>query len=96
MARTEYRPDSNYRTTNIIDNKYLDIYQDVISNKSEVVTKTITVDPKYDLRPDVLANDLYSNPKLWWVFAEFNPDTLVDPILDLKSGMSLIVPEKFS
>lgn len=91
----QYRQDSNYRNTKIVDNKYLDVYTMDIDT-ANIATKTITVDPKYDERPDVLANDLYSNPKLWWVFAIFNQDTLEDPILDLKSGMELIVPEKFS
>ncbi len=96
MPSITYRPDSNYRNTKIVNNKYLDTYENVITNKADVVTKTIIVKPKYEQRPDVLANDLYRNPKLWWVFAEFNQDTLIDPILDLKSGMELIVPEKFS
>lgn len=91
----QYRQDSNYRNTKVVDNKYLDVYTMDIDT-ANIATKTITVDPKYDERPDVLANDLYSNPKLWWVFAIFNQDTLEDPILDLKSGMELIVPEKFS
>ena len=89
-----YRQDSNYRNTKIVDNNYLDIYTSDIDTRN-FVTKQITVEAKYEERPDVLANDLYSNPKLWWVFALFNQDKLVDPILDLKSGMELRVPEKF-
>ena len=28
-----------------------------------------TVEPQYNHRPDLLAYDLYDDPKLWWVFA---------------------------
>tara|TARA_B100001057_G_scaffold481787_1_gene556229 strand:+ start:1507 stop:1791 length:285 start_codon:yes stop_codon:yes gene_type:complete len=92
----QYRADSNFRNNQIVNNKYLDISEEIVTNKQQVQTKTITVAPKYDQRPDVLANDLYSNAKLWWVFAEFNQDSLIDPILDLRAGMDLVVPEKFS
>lgn len=92
----QYRPDSNFRNNKLINNKYLDLSGELVSNKSDVVTKTITVKPKYNQRPDTLAHDLFGNARLWWVFAEFNQDTIIDPILDLKTGMEIIVPEKFT
>lgn len=92
----DYRPDSNYRNTRFVDNKYLDISDELVANKSDVVVNPIKIEAKYNQRPDVLANDLYGNPRLWWVFAEFNQDKLVDPILDLKTGMEINVPDKFS
>jgi hypothetical protein len=93
---TIYRPDSNFRNNRIVNGKYLSITDELVSNKADVVTSPLIVEAKYDQRPDVLANDLYGNSRLWWVFAEFNQDKLVDPILDLKAGMELQVPEKFS
>ena len=93
---TIYRPDSNFRNNRIVNGKYLSITDELVSNKADVVTSPLIVEAKYDQRPDVLANDLYGNSRLWWVFAEFNQDQLVDPILDLKAGMELQVPEKFS
>ena len=92
----DYRPDSNYRNTRYVDGKYLDIADDLVTNKADVVTNPLVVAPKYNERPDVLAYDLYGNAKLWWVFAEFNQDKLIDPILDLKTGMEINVPDKFS
>ena len=93
---TTYRPDSNFRNNSFVDGKYLDISDPLVEDKSDIVTNPIIVESKYEARPDVLANDLYGNPRLWWVFAEFNQDKLIDPILDLKAGMEIIVPEKFS
>ena len=91
-----YRTDSVYRDTEIINDQYLDILNiDTIDVKS-TTTKTITLDSKYDQKPDLLANDLYNNAKLWWVFALFNQDSLVDPILDFKAGLKIKVPTRFS
>ena len=77
--------DSLYRNTQIIDNKYLDILDPVIDSTN-----------KYNNRPDLLANELYGNSKLWWVFAEFNPDTLNDPIVDFVAGLKIKVPTSFT
>jgi len=29
---------------------------------------------------------------LWWVFAQRNPNTLVDPLFDFKEGTSIRIP----
>jgi len=92
----KYGPDSVYRNTRIVDNRYLDHWENPIQNKENYSTQTIIVENKYNQRPDLLAHKLYGNSKLWWVFAEFNPDTLVDPIIDFKSGMTIIVPTRFA
>jgi hypothetical protein len=91
-----YRTDSLYRTTPIVDNKYLGIYEPGTIDLSNTNTTTVVLTNKHHQRPDVLANELYGNPKLWWIFAQFNPDTLVDPIIDFTSGKELIVPTRFS
>lgn len=54
----------------------------------------VEITQKYNLRPDLLAYDLYGDSNLWWVFAERNPNTLVDPIGDFRSGTLIYVPEK--
>lgn len=43
-------------------------------------------------RPDILAGNLYENPRLWWVFALRNPDVLKDPLDDFKAGVSIKIP----
>lgn len=49
---------------------------------------------KYDERPGSLAKDLYGSEKLWWVFAQRNPDIIKDPIYDMKSGRKIYVPSR--
>ena len=65
-------------------------------NVNDYNTKTIKLTVKYEHRPDLLAHELYGNAKLWWVFAEFNPDLLNDPIVDFKTGITIKYPVRFS
>jgi len=50
------------------------------------------INTTYHLRPDLLAFDLYKEAGLWWVFAQRNPNTLVDPLFDFKEGTSIRIP----
>jgi len=93
---TEYRTDSVYRNTGIVNKKYLDIFEPGSVDISNTTTNNFTIVSKYENRPDVLANDLYGNPRLWWVFAQFNPDILNDPIIDFVSGLEIKVPTRFT
>jgi len=52
-----------------------------------------TINQTYNLRPDLLANDLYQNSNLWWVFAQRNPNTLVDPLSDFREGVKIYLPK---
>lgn len=96
MAQVFYSSDSVYRATKIKESKYLDIMQSSITDKADINTKSFEITSKYDLKPDKLAQDLYGNSKLWWVFAEFNPDLLKDPIMDFRAGIEIQVPDSFS
>lgn len=53
-----------------------------------------TINKIYHLRPDLLAYDLYGNSGLWWVFAQRNPNALVDPLLDFAEGTTIYLPRK--
>ena len=44
------------------------------------------IESQYEHRPDLLAYDLYGNPKLWWVFVQRNMSVLRDPIYDFATG----------
>jgi hypothetical protein len=44
-------------------------------------------------RPDLLANDLYQNSELWWVFAVRNPDVIKDPVYDFVPGQQIYIPQ---
>ena len=52
-----------------------------------------TIERTYAYRPDLLAFDLYGTPRLWWVFAQRNPDQIEDPIYDFKPGVTIQLPK---
>ena len=52
-----------------------------------------TIERTYAYRPDLFAFDLYGTPRLWWVFAQRNPDKLEDPIYDFKPGVTIQLPK---
>lgn len=65
--------------------------------------KTITASPSdavyqidniYNLRPDLLAYDLYQDSALWWVFAIRNPDVLSNPLLGFTTGKIIYIPTR--
>ncbi len=56
--------------------------------------QSYTIERTYAYRPDLLAYDLYGTPRLWWVFAQRNPDQIEDPIYDFKPGVTVKLPKK--
>jgi hypothetical protein len=54
--------------------------------------KIFTIPPEFNERPDLLSQQEYGTPRLWWVFAVRNPDRLVDPIADFVSGLEIFIP----
>ena len=86
-----YAKTSPYADTKIVDNLYLDKLE--IRPIPALATDALyEVEPQYHRRPDLLAYDLYDDPKLWWVFAQRNMDVIIDPIYDLESGVKIYVP----
>lgn len=77
------------------ENGYLDV---MVWRPIPVETDDIlfTVTASYTHRPDLLAYDLYSDSKLWWVFAARNPSVLKDPIFDLEPGVKIYLPKQSS
>ena len=53
-----------------------------------------TLTGTYNLRPDLLAYDLYGTSKLWWVFVVRNRNILKDPIYDFLPGVTIYCPGK--
>jgi len=53
-----------------------------------------TIDSHYNYRPDLLSQDLYGTPKLWWVFTQRNMNVIRDPIFDFKVGTLIYLPKK--
>lgn len=87
-----YPPTSPYYLTDITGQKYLDIMvnRPVNSQPSDVF---YTLPKVYEYRPDLLAYDLYNDPRLWWVFAQRNPNKLKDPYFDFISGIQIYIPK---
>jgi hypothetical protein len=50
------------------------------------------IDPPYNLRPDLLAYDMYGDTNLWWVFSVRNPDILIDPVFSFIAPTIIKVP----
>ena len=61
---------------------------------SEDDDQSYTIERTYAYRPDLLAYDLYGSPRLWWVFAQRNPDQIEDPIYDFRPGVTVQLPKK--
>jgi hypothetical protein len=54
--------------------------------------RKIKINLAYQYRPDLLANDLYGDHRLWWVFAARNSNTLQDPLNDFAVNKEIYVP----
>ena len=60
---------------------------------AEADDQTYTIERTYAFRPDLLAYDLYGTPRLWWVFAQRNPNEIEDPIYDFRPGVTIQLPK---
>lgn len=89
---SSYPATSPYFVTGVVNNKFLDIMVNRPIPKL-ASDRYWTITQQYNLRPDILAYDLYSNANLWWVFANRNPNTLKDPLFDFTTGTSIYLPQ---
>jgi hypothetical protein len=91
MANSLYPPSSPYYNTDTVNGKFLDI---MVNRQIPVLASDVywEITPGYDLRPDMLAYDLYNDSKLWWVFASRNPNRLKDPFFDFVTGTGIYLP----
>jgi len=87
-----YPRTSPYKETEIFNQKFLDFMTNrpIPAQPSDV---QIILAEVYNLRPDLLAYDLYGDSKLWWVFAVRNPNRLgPDPYFNFVTGIEIYVP----
>lgn len=87
-----YTQSSPYYNSQVYNNQFLDVMIDrpIPKDPSDqywVITQT------YHLRPDLLAYDLYDDSRLWWVFAQRNPNRLKDPTFDFEAGTGIYLPQ---
>ena len=87
-----YPQTSPYYNSTIFNNKFLDVMinRPIPMDPSDVY---YTLLPVYEYRPDMFAFDMYNDARLWWVFAQRNPNRLKDPIFDFKTGLGIYVPK---
>ena len=89
---SSYPPTSPYYLTKTVNKEYLDIMVDTPVPKAATDTYW-TITQTYHLRPDLLAYDLYSDSRLWWVFSQRNPNKLKDPLFDFTAGTAIYLPQ---
>lgn len=87
-----YPGTSPYQATGIVNGKFLDI---MVNRPIPMLPSDVywTITTAYQYRPDMLAYDLYKDSRLWWVFAQRNPNTLPDPLFSFITGTSIYVPK---
>ena len=86
-----YTKKSPYFNTTIVNN-YLDIinFRDIPKESDDVLFELTAT---YELRPDLLAYDLYGDHQLWWVFAIRNRSIIKDPVFDMVAGVKIFLPK---
>lgn len=86
-----YNKTSPYYKTPVT-NGYLDVmeFRDLPSERDDILFE---VTATYENRPDLLANDIYKDSRLWWVFAIRNKTIIKDPVYDLKAGVKIYLPK---
>ena len=88
-----YPKTSPYSDTGVFNSKFLDFMTNrpIPSQPSDVLYMLPEV---YQYRPDLLAQHLYSDSRLWWVFAARNPNRLgYDPYFDFVTGVEFYIPK---
>lgn len=87
-----YPQTSPYFSSSIYNGQFLDV---MINREIPIDTTdgSWTINSTYHLRPDLLAYDLYDDSRLWWVFAQRNPNKLKDPLFDFIEGTSIFIPQ---
>ena len=88
-----YGPVSPWGSTKVVNRQYLDVLRirPIPKSDDDVLYE---VQPQFTHRPDLLAFSVYGTPKLWWVFAQRNMDTLKDPVFDLEAGIKIFLPRE--
>ena len=91
MASTYHKASPYYGTPTW--GPFLDVWQGKTIS-IDVNDALYQIDVLYNLRPDLLAHDLYGDSNLWWVFAVRNPDVLKDPVFNFVAPNVIYVPTK--
>jgi len=83
-------------TSPYFDTNFSQFYLDNKVNRPisrELDDYLFVINQTYQYRPDLLAYDLYEDSRLWWVFYQRNPNTLIAPPWDFAVGVEIYVPK---
>ena len=83
-------------TSPYFDTNFTQFYLDNMVNRPvarELDDYLFVINQTYQYRPDLLAYDLYEDSRLWWVFYQRNPNTLIAPPWDFAVGVEIYVPK---
>ena len=87
-----YPQTSPYYLSSVVDGQFLDVMINRSVPKDETDSYWI-ITQTYHMRPDLLAYDLYNDSRLWWVFAQRNPNKIKDPMFDFTTGTGIYIPQ---
>jgi hypothetical protein len=88
-----YKENSPWSRTSIVDDLVLDIMKKRFIYK-DPYDETYTIPRHFDERPDLCSFELYGTAKYWWIFAQRNPDIILDPIRGFTTGTVIKIPSK--
>ena len=54
--------------------------------------QTFVITVEYENKPGLLAYDLYGSARYSWVFAYYNRDIIHDALVDMVTGLKIIIP----
>ena len=89
MAQNSKSTSQYYSTP--VKNWYLDLWVPRAVPSSQF-DKIIIIPAAFNQRPDLLSQQEYGTPGLWWVFCIRNPDLINDPINDFIAGLEIYIP----
>lgn len=89
----QYQASSPYYESYIVNQQFLDVMVNRPVPKDPLDTFW-TITETYNMRPDLLAFDLYGDSNLWWVFAQRNPNALPDPLFSFVTGTQIYIPQQ--
>lgn len=90
MARLTYPPSSPYAVT--LQTKWHIgpyVHRRIPRSSKD---KAVTLKAHHQYRPDVLSQELYGTPSLWWVFMARNMNVIRDPLNDFTVGKVIFAP----
>tara|TARA_R110002110_G_scaffold379584_2_gene590101 strand:- start:47 stop:334 length:288 start_codon:yes stop_codon:yes gene_type:complete len=68
-----------------------DPFQDFVKNLDNIPKKVAIIPAGMEGRPDLIANDAYGDPDLWWVINVAN--NVFDELVDLAAGKQIVIPQ---